>query len=129
MRFEKPSMQQHAGKSLLMAFRVTLKEPKELAEFLGVSRQNISRMQSSKRMSDDRIAQIAKFFGMSVNEFFDLSTQPMSAVFHSFFSNVLETCREVYPEETDERTKQIQEMTHSAAVLLHHMRDIEKKHG
>lgn len=75
---QQPKPQVDAGRALSICLHVTQSSPIELANKLGVSRQQLHRMKETKKIRQDRLENIAEYFGMSVDEFLNIPSQVIS---------------------------------------------------
>jgi len=78
----------HAGKCLHAACQIYGTSFADLAKHLGVSRQHVHNMQNVKRINDDRVEQLAKYFRMSKDEFLNLSNKPATAMYRKAMESV-----------------------------------------
>jgi plasmid maintenance system antidote protein VapI len=86
----KPESEAHAGQALKVACHMFGAPLSHVAKHLGVSRQHAHNMQNTKRMNDERLEKIAEFFGISVEEFLNLSNAPVSSFYKKNMQQVLE---------------------------------------
>jgi len=75
---QQPKPQVDAGRALSVCLHVTQRSPIELANKLGVSRQQLHRMKESKKIRKDRLESIAEYFDMSVDEFLNIPSEVIS---------------------------------------------------
>lgn len=80
-----PKREQHAGQALSICLDVLNKSPKDLADHLGVSRQHLHKMKDTKKINQDRLEEIAKWFEMDVDEFVDLPNHVISFSLETYF--------------------------------------------
>ena len=88
-KLESPKRDTHAGFSIVIAMQVSQKTGKELADFLGISRQQLHSMKNTKKINQDRLEQLAQFFEMDVDEFLSLPHQMVSYTLEAFFRQSL----------------------------------------
>ena len=90
MMLAKPESETHAGQALKIACHMFGTPFSHVANHLGVSRQHVHNMQNVKRMNEDRLDKIAEFFGMTVEQFLNLSNAPVSTFYRKNMQQVME---------------------------------------
>jgi plasmid maintenance system antidote protein VapI len=80
-----PKRDTHAGISLAVCLDVLNKSPKELADHLQVSRQQLHRMKETKKINDSRVQELADYFEMTVDEFLSLPHHVISFSLETYF--------------------------------------------
>lgn len=97
IEIEKPEASDDAGKSLTLAMELLNTSPKEICEYLDITRQHLHTMKGQKNINDARLQQIAEYFYMTPQEFLALPRRPMSVVFASAMREVTKMLREKKP--------------------------------
>lgn len=110
MILAKPETEAHAGEALKVACHMFGAPLSHVAKHLGVSRQHVHNMQSTKRMNAERLKDIAEFFGLSVKEFLNLSNAPVS----SFYRKNMEQVCSAIKNHNDSRYREM--VAHSKLV-------------
>ena len=110
MILAKPETEAHAGEALKVACHMFGAPLSHVAKHLGVSRQHVHNMQSTKRMNAERLAQKAEFFGMSPKQFLNLSNAPVS----SFYRKNMEQVYDAIKNHNDSRYREM--VAHSKLV-------------
>lgn len=91
---EKPQASDDAGKSLSIAMELMNTAPKEMCEYLDITRQHLHTMKGQKSINDARLKQIAEYYYMTPQEFLSLPRRPMSVMFGSAMRELTKMLRE-----------------------------------
>ena len=78
----------HAGRSLQLAMAINDVSATEVAKHLDVTRQSVHKIFDTKTMKDERVAELADFFHMSVDDFLQLPHHPLGSAFDHFIGQL-----------------------------------------
>jgi DNA-binding Xre family transcriptional regulator len=66
------------GKAVTLALLAFEKQPADLADHLGITRQHLHRMKDQKSIHPDRLDKIAEFFGITLEELLSVAATPVT---------------------------------------------------
>ena len=92
-----PNASPDAGRSLTLAMDLFNASPKDMCEFMDITRQHLHTMKGQKTINDARLEQIAEYFHLTVQEFLSLPQRPLSVAFSSTMREMTKMLREQFP--------------------------------
>jgi len=93
------SLEVHAGKSLQLAMAINDVSASDVAKHLDVTRQTVHKLLDTRKMSNERLIELASFFSMSVEDFLELPHHPLGSAFDHFIGQLFGHFQQLKPQQ------------------------------